>query len=147
MRKYVLDTNCYIAASRTPGAHAALRVFVARAAPALYLSSVVAAELRAGVRRGRRAVEDKILEPFIRRDRVLTPGPAAWDAVGRTLALLRDRDGVHLAQVSRSFAFDVLLAFSCREHGATLVSANERDMRRIRRAFAFEYVLPYPEVT
>lgn len=86
VRKYVLDTNCYIDASRATAAHRALE----------------------------------------------------------TLASLRDSDGLPLAQTSRGFAFDVLLAFTCREHGATLVSANAKDMARIRRVFAFESIAPYP---
>lgn len=82
--------------------------------------------------------------PFARQERILTPSPAAWDALGRTLATLRGREGLPLAQASRGFAFDVLLAFSCRENGAVLVSANAKDMVRIRRAFAFDFVAPYP---
>jgi predicted nucleic acid-binding protein len=146
VRKYVLDTNCYIDASRDAAAHHALETFVSWAAPALYVSSVVAAELRAGARsaRDRRTVEDRLLGPFARHERVITPSAAAWDALGRTLAALRESDGLQLSQTSRSFAFDVLLAYACREVGATLVSANAKDMARIRRVFAFESIAPYP---
>ncbi len=146
MRKYVLDTNCYIDASRDAVAHQALETFVAWAAPGLYVSSVVTAELRAGARsaRDRRTVEDRLLGPFARHERVMTPSAAAWDALGRTLAALREHEGLQLAQTSRGFAFDVLLAYSCREQGATLVSANAKDMARIRRVFAFDSVPPYP---
>jgi predicted nucleic acid-binding protein len=147
VRKYVIDTSCYIDASHDSAALAALQEFAGRAAPGLYLSSVVAAELRGGSRsaRDRKILEDRVLGPFARRDRLLTPGPAAWDALGRTLAALRDREGLQLSQVPRSFAFDVLLAYSCREQGVVLVTGNTRDMTRIRRVFAFEYVAPYPE--
>ena len=146
MRKYVLDSNCYINASRDAGAHLALHEFVAWAAPGLHVSSVVAAELRGGTRsaRDRRTIEDRLLGPFARNERILTPSVTAWDALGRTLSTLRDREGLVLAQVSRGFAFDVLLAYTCREHGAVLVTANGRDMARIRRVFTFEYVAPYP---
>lgn len=146
MRKYVLDTNCYIDASRDPAAHHALETFVAWSAPGLFVSSVVAAELRAGARtsRDRRTIEERLLGPFARHERMVTPSAAAWEALGRTLAALHDREGLQLAQTSRSFAFDVLLAYSCREHGAVLVSANAKDMARIRRVFAFESVTPYP---
>lgn len=146
VRKYVLDSNCYIDASRDAGAHLALQEFVAWAAPGLHVSSVVAAELRGGARsaRDRRTIEDRLLGPFARNARVLTPSATAWDALGRTLSTLRDREGMVLAQVSRGFAFDVLLAYTCREHGAVLVTANGRDMVRIRRVFSFEYVAPYP---
>lgn len=146
VRKYVLDTNCYIDASRDPRAHQVLEAFVSWAAPGLYVSSVVAAELRAGARsaRDRRTIEDRLLGPFARHERVITPSAAAWDALGRTLAFLRESDGLQRAQTNRGFAFDVLLAYSCRELGATLVSANAKDMARIRRVFAFEAIAPYP---
>ncbi len=117
------------------------------AAPRLYLSSVVAAELRVGARSAQdRARLDKvILGPFVRRGRILTPSAAAWDALGLTLARLREREGLELARVGRAFAFDILLAYSCREGGAVLITQNTRDMDRIRRVFAFNYVSPYPD--
>ena len=118
----------------------------AAAPPHFHVSSIVAAELRAVARspRDRRAIEERLLGPFARQERILTPSPAAWDALGRTLATLREREGLPRAQASRGFAFDVLLAFSCRENGAVLVSANAKDMARIRRVFAFDFVAPYP---
>lgn len=47
-RKFVLDTNCFVDASRADAEAAAFTEFCAWAAPGLYLSTVVAAELRAG---------------------------------------------------------------------------------------------------
>jgi predicted nucleic acid-binding protein len=147
VRKYILDTNCYVDASRRPEALAALVRFAAWCAPGLYLSSVIAAELRAGARapRDRRKLEKEVLGPFVRRGRVLTPTRAAWDALGLTLATLREDEGLQLPQVPRTFALDILIAYSCREQGITLVTRNERDMVRIRRVFAFQHVMPYPE--
>jgi predicted nucleic acid-binding protein len=147
VRRYVLDTNCYIDASRDSGALTALSWFSSKSAPGLYLSTVVAAELRAGVgsMKARKALERDILGPFVRRRRVITPSAAAWDALGLTLATLRETEGVQLARVPRSFAFDILLAYSCRESGAILVTGNARDMRRIRHVFAFEFEAPYPD--
>ena len=46
MRKYALDTNCYIDAAREPAALDALEAFTAREAPRLYLSAVVAVHRR-----------------------------------------------------------------------------------------------------
>jgi len=46
----------------------------------------------------------------------------------------------------RSFIFDILLAYSCRELGAVLISANERDFQRIRQVFAFDSAVPYPHL-
>jgi predicted nucleic acid-binding protein len=144
LRKYVVDSNCFIDATRDAAARAALEAFSVQAAPGLYLSSVVAAELRAGAGRGRTIFEREVLNPYIRRGRVLTPSAQAWEVLGTTLSTLADRDGLVLAQVRRSFLFDILIAHSCREAGATLVSANTRDLERIHRVFSFEFAAPYP---
>jgi predicted nucleic acid-binding protein len=145
-RKYVLDTNCFVDAARSEPAAAAYEAFVARAAPGLWLSAVVAAELRAGARtpRARQALERAVLDAYVRRGRVLAPSAASWEALGATLATLSEREGFAYGQVPRSFVFDVLIAHTCREVGAVLVSANARDMARIARVFAFDYVAPYP---
>lgn len=147
MRKYVLDTNCYIDASRGAEALGQLTRFSTWSAPGLFLSSVVASELRAGASssKSRKELEEGVLGPFVRRRRLVTPTAAAWDALGLTLATLRDKEGLQLAHVRRSFAFYILLAYSCRQIGAILVTANARDMERIRRVFMFEYVAPYPD--
>lgn len=144
LKKYVLDTNCFIDAARDPLARAAFESFCAQASPGLHLSAVVAAELRAGAGRSRAALERMVLAPYVRRGRVIAPSARSWEALGDTLAALGHRNGLVLAEVRRSFVFDILLAHSCREAGAILVSANTRDMERIRRVFAFDFVAPYP---
>ncbi|MDB4874053.1 MAG: PilT protein domain protein [Gemmatimonadetes bacterium] len=146
LRKYVLDTNCFIDAARDSGAATALEAFSLQAAPGLYLSSVVAAELRAGAGKSRAALERTVLDPYLRRGRVVTPSAQSWEMLGTTLATLAGRDGLVLAQTRRSFIFDILLAHSCREAGATLISANVRDLERIGRVFAFDFVAPYPKL-
>lgn len=144
LKKYVLDTNCFIDAARDPLANAAFETFCTRAAPCLYLSAVVAAELRAGAGRSRSRLERLVLAPYIRRGRVIAPSANSWEALGDTLATLGARHGLSLADAPRSFVFDILIAHSCREAGAILVSANTRDMERIARVFAFDFVTPYP---
>jgi predicted nucleic acid-binding protein len=145
-RKFVLDTNCFVDASRTEAEAAAFAEFCSWAAPRLYLSTVVAAELRAGAGRSkdRRTLERQILSPYVRRGRLVNPSPAAWEALGTTLAALIEDDGLVLRDVRRSFVFDILIARSCREIGATLVSRNRTDLSRIARVFPFEFVPPYP---
>ena len=144
-QKYVLDTNCFIDASRDAVAGAAFEAFCARAAPGLHLSAVVAAELRAGAGRHRAKLERVVLAPYVRRDRVIAPSAHTCEALGDTLATLVEREGLVLAQVRRSFVFDILVAHSCREAGAVLVSSNKRDLERIARVFPFTFVAPYPK--
>ena len=127
MRKFVLDTNCFIAASRSEADAALLETFVQTAAPGLYLSTVVAAELRAGTSRGSdlRKLEKAVLQPYYKRGRVINPSAAAWEALGKTLAWLVTNEGITLRTTPKSFIFDILLAYSCREVGAVLISRNE----------------------
>jgi predicted nucleic acid-binding protein len=146
-RKFVLDTNCFVDASRDPDARVAFDMFCARAAPGLHLSAVVAAELRAGTGQESSTLERLVLGPYVRRGRVISPSSKAWVALARTLATLVRREGLVLAEVRRSFVFDILIAYSCREVGAVLVSANQRDLKRIARVFAFDFVAPYPALS
>jgi predicted nucleic acid-binding protein len=145
-RKLVLDTNCFIDASRTEAGADAFATFCARAAPRLYLSTVVAAELRAGTRSAseRRTLERLVLSPYVRRRRLLNPSSAAWAALGTTLSRLVEDEGLVLAELRKSFMFDILVAWSCREVGAVLVSRNMKDLSRIAKVFKFEFVAPYP---
>jgi predicted nucleic acid-binding protein len=145
-RKFVLDTNCFVDASCTDAAAATFAEFCEWAAPTIYLSTVVAAELRAGAgsARDRRILERQILSPYARRGRLVNPSPAAWDETGRTLATLVEEEGLVLRDVRRSFVFDILIARSCRELGAILISRNATDLSRIARIFAFDFAPPYP---
>ena len=145
-RKFVLDTNCFIDASRTDAGADAFAEFCARVAPRLYLSTVVAAELRAGARDAseRRVLDRRVLSPYARRRRLVNPSVAAWDALGTTLGRLVEDEGLVLGDVRKSFIFDVLVAWSCREIGAVLVSRSAKDLSRIAKVFTFEFVTPYP---
>jgi predicted nucleic acid-binding protein len=145
-RPFVLDTNCFVDASHTDTEAAAFAEFCGWAAPRLYLSTVVAAELRAGAgsAQDRRTLERQILAPYVRRGRLVNPSAATWEQLGTTLAALAEGDGLVLRDVPRSFVFDILIAGSCREIGAILVSRNATDLSRIAEVFAFDFVRPYP---
>ena len=86
------------------------------------------------------------MKPYYKRGRIVNPSAAAWDALGKTLAWLVRKDGIDLQTIPRSFIFDVLLAYSCRELGAVLISGNEQDLKRIRRVFSFQSAAPYPKI-
>jgi predicted nucleic acid-binding protein len=145
-RKFVLDTNCFVDASRADDQAAEFATFCAWAAPGLYLSTVVAAELRAGAgsAKDRRTLERQVLSPYVRRGRLLNPSAAAWEALGTALAALVEDEGLVLRDVRRSFVLDILIARSCRDIGATLVSRNSTDLSRIAKVFSFDFVPPYP---
>lgn len=145
-RKIVLDTNCFVDASRSDAGAVAFTDFCAMAAPRLYLSTVVAAELRAGTATvaARRDLEQRVLRPYLRRRRLVNPSPDAWKVLGTTLAALVEGEGWVLRKIPRSFIFDILIARSCREIGAVLVSRNAKDLSRIAKIFSFDFIAPYP---
>jgi predicted nucleic acid-binding protein len=89
---------------------------------------------------------ERVLTPYFRRGRIVTPSAAAWEALGETLTTLVREEGLQLTTTPRSFVFDILIAHSCRENGAILVSANTRGMNRIARVFTFDFVAPFPDL-
>ena len=145
-RKYVLDTNLFIDGFRDARANEALQQFHRLFAPFEYLSAVVAHELRCGARAvsDRHLLEKHVLLPFAKRGRVVTPSPHAWERGGDALSELARADGAEPQTVSRAFAYDVLLALSCREAGMTLVTRNLRDFERIAGVAPFRFVGPWP---
>lgn len=146
MPKYVVDTNVYIDASRDATEAERLKLFLARWLPVTYMSAVVIQELRAGARTGEQteALERWTLAPFARRGRILVPSAQAFEASGRILADLVGKDGVELASARASLPNDTLLAASCREAGATLVT-RDGDFERIATHLrGFRHVAPWP---
>lgn len=142
-RRYAIDTNLYIDALRTEDGKIALGQFYWGFTPWVHLCSVVAHELLAGVRGpDSKALEESLIAPFERRDRVFTPTESAWKEAGRVLA-----DLVAPAawkSLSRSFVNDALLAMACRETGTVLITNNARDFERIAKVRSFEFVAEWP---
>jgi len=140
--RYTLDTNLYIDAARDPAARAALAGFSEAFAPWLYLSGVVAQELRAGVRPPEeRRLEREVLGPFVRRGRVFAPTYPEWVAAGDVMRRFAIAHGPAVAEVSKSLVNDMHLALACRAHGIRLVTRNARDFVRIAPlvpGFAFD---------
>ena len=144
--RYVLDTNLFIDAFRDPLENDALQRFHAAFAPQELFSAIVGHELRSGVhsRADRLRLERHVLMPFERRGRMIVPSYRAWMRAADALALLAKSEGLAVAQCSRAFANDIILAASCREVGATLVTRNAHDFERIRKAMSFRFVPPWP---
>lgn len=148
-QKYTLDTNLFIDGLRQEPAKQELVRFHTLFAPFEYLSAVVVQELLAGTRSlgDQRALQRHIVEPFVRRGRLVTPSFRAWQLSGEVLAQLVRKQSTEPAGVSKSFGNDVLLALSCREAGLTLVTANSRDFERINRVVPFRFTPPWPQPT
>lgn len=126
-----LDSNVYIQSLRDMESRIRFKRLLLRAGVRLRVNAVVALELRAGARSpaGERAVEE-LIEPYAQRGRVIVPSFEAYVQAGRVLASLGMRDRV---STSPSFTNDVVIASSCREADALLVTSNHRDFSIIQR--------------
>lgn len=147
--RYALDTNVYIGATRDRDERDALKRFLLRAGTRVYLSAVVAAELRAGALTMEQEIAlGDLLQPYRSRDMVLTPTFEAYVEAGRVLAALRPGGGRATAgKAGTPLIADALLASSCRESGVVLVTRNSGDFTRIQRHLrGFRFVVPWPLV-
>ena len=147
MPRFVIDTNLYVEADRELERAEELERFSTAYLPFIHFHAVVAQELLAGAidRRREKLIEESLIQPFERRGRVLTPSFAAWKAAGRILSQLVQRKLMSPGGFKRSFLNDCVLAASCREVGATLVTLNRDDFALIAKVMRFEFTEPWPE--
>ena len=138
---YALDTNVYVSALRNTSRLAALKRFLIQSGTRVRLHSVVAMELRAGARTEAHAEAlESLIEPDARRGRVIVPTFEAFAQAGRALSALAMRERMSLALEGPSLAMDALIASSCREAHAVLITENVRHFaaqRRHVRGFRF----------
>jgi predicted nucleic acid-binding protein len=147
-RRFVLDSNIFIRAARDRSFSEELERFHAAFAPFEAFSAVVVQELRAGVRGAdAQALEKAIFAPFEKRNRLIVPSYSAWKVTGAVLSELVGDGKQRWTTLSRSFVNDVLLAMSCRESGAMLVTLNESDFAMIAGVRPFDFSTPWPEVS
>ena len=146
MPKYTLDTNVFVDALRSPSAAVGLKQFLARSLSSTWMSAVVMMELRSGARTPSQVaeLESGLLEPFVRRGRVLVPTSRAFREAGRVMADLAIPARERPRRVPASFVTDILLAVSCRETGITLVT-RDADFETIARHIpGLRFLPPWP---
>jgi predicted nucleic acid-binding protein len=148
VKKYVLDTNLYVQAFRSEEGARQLGEYYAAFTPGTYLSSIVLHELLVGANTEakHRTIMEILGLPLGRAGRVLTPTHAAWVKSAEALARMARREKRDLRSVPKSLVNDYLLAASCREAGATLITDNIADFKVARRYLRFEYMAPWPGV-
>ena len=100
----------------------------------VYVSSVVLAELWRGATEKQ---EFKTLDVLQRNYRVLTPTEKNWTESGQILADMRHDHGFSTAKL-RDLHFDVLIALTARNQGATLITSNRTDFELIHSYRAFD---------
>ncbi len=146
MRKFILDTNLYVFAFRNVASAAELTNFLATFTPSTYLSSIVLHELLVGANTPAKSrdIQERVALPLVRIGRVITPSHGAWQTSGEAIARMAAKEKRNLRTVPKSLVNDFLLAASCREAGATLITDNIADFEGIRRYLAFEFEAPWP---
>lgn len=137
---YVLDTNVYVDADEIAFA-SALAAFLARRGREVVVSSVVVAELLVGLH-DERLRTDVLARLYATAGMsgTLTPTHDDWVEAGDALRALGGLD----VTPRRSFWNDILLAASCYRAGATLVTSNRDDFRRIVKHIPVHFVAPWP---
>ena len=137
MQPALFDTSIYISALRR-GDDATLTLRrIASNAP-LWLSAVVLEELYAGASgRGLRAVE-RLERDFEKAKRILVPNLSDWTQTGRVLAHLAVEYGYEQIGQGR-LTNDALIAMSAGRMGIRVLTANERDYRRLAEFRPFHW--------
>lgn len=128
----VLDTSIYIDNFRT----GRFTLSLLRSPWIVRCSAVVLHELRRGART---AVELRFVAELSRKVKILTPTEHHWIESAEILSRIRRTKGYDPNKL-RALAFDVLIALSARDIGATLVTCNREDFAEIRKHTAFNVV-------
>jgi predicted nucleic acid-binding protein len=134
---YVADAHVYLLAARDEAFRNELTSFVREHGP-LCVSAVVIAEVLV-------AVPDTASDAAVVRNLeagvpMLAPTEDDWIAAARAIARL----GGGAVTKGRSFWNDALLAAQCARLGATLITDNEADYRRLRTHLGVRTAPPFP---
>lgn len=137
MPPVLLDTSVYIAALRRgDGEILAIRRLGSRSL--VWLSAVVLEELYAGAdHRAQHAVK-RLERDFDRAKRILVPNLSDWTQTGEVLARLAARYSYEQIGQGR-LTNDALIAMSAARLGICVITANERDFRRLAEFRKFQW--------
>jgi predicted nucleic acid-binding protein len=136
MQPALFDSSIYISALRRGDAALPALRRLATDAP-LWLSAVVLEELYAGTAERDRRVVERMERDFDRANRILVPNLSDWTQAGKVLARLAAK--YHYEQIGLGrLTNDALIAFSAGRQGITVITANERDFRRLAEFRPFQ---------
>jgi predicted nucleic acid-binding protein len=139
MQPVLLDSSVYVAALR--GEDAILRLEQIAAGTILWLSAVVLEELYAGAGWRDREFVERLERRFGQIEQILVPSLDDWVHAGKVLerlALKYDYEKVGRGRLTN----DALIAMSAARTGIRLITANEKDFRRLSefRSFAWQLI-------
>ena len=130
--KILYDTSFYIEVLRSKSFAQAFRSRYEADIPITFFSSVVIQELLAGATdRLKQAVVEGLYRPFVRNGRIVTPTHSVWEEAGRLLGVMRGQRKDQIDRLTGSFVNDLLIALTARQIGATVVTNNVEEFRRI----------------
>ncbi|SRR6266542_1810202 len=137
MQPALFDTSIYIAALRR-GNDAVLAIRRLTADSPFWLSAVVLEELYAGVSDRDRHILERLERDFDRAKRILVPNLSDWTQAGRVLARLAM--AYHYEQIGQGrLTNDALIGMSAGRLGIRVITANERDFRRLAEFRVFQW--------
>jgi predicted nucleic acid-binding protein len=133
----LFDSSIYISGLRR-GDDAAVALRRLATNSPLWLSSVVLEELYAGAAERDRRVVERLERDFDRAKRILVPGLGDWTQAGKVLARLATK--YHYEQIGQGrLTNDALIAISAGRQGIAVITANERDFRRLAEFHPFHW--------
>lgn len=137
MKPALFDSSIYISALRR-GDDAALALRRLATDAPLWLSAVVLEELYAGAAERDLRVVERLERDFDRAKRILVPNLSDWTQAGTVLARLAAK--YHYGQIGQGrLTNDALIAISAGRQGITVITANERDFRRLAEFRPFQW--------
>ena len=137
MPSVLFDSSVYISALRQGNDMAIALRRLAADAP-LWMSSVVLQELYAGAGDRDRHVVERLERDFEKVKRILVPNLSDWTQAGKVLARLSAKH--HYERIGQGrLTNDALIAMSAGRVGITVITANERDFRRLAEFRSFQW--------
>ena len=143
MQPVLFDTSIYITSLRI-GDEAVLGLRRIAAGAAVWLSSVVLEEIYAGVIPHDRHVVERLERDFNRARRIVVPNLTDWTQTGKVLALLAAKYDYEQVGKGR-LTNDALIAMSAGRLGITVITANERDFRKLGEFRPFSWRIEKPK--
>ena len=137
MQAALFDTTIYLAALRR-GDNGVLAIQRLDSGSVVWLSAVVLEELYAGVKESGRTAVERLERDFGRAKRILVPDLSDWTWTGRVLARLAAKYDYKQIGQGR-LTNDALMAMSAGRLGIRVMTANERDFRRLAEFRAFQW--------
>jgi predicted nucleic acid-binding protein len=137
MQPALFDSSVYISALRRGDDSMVALRRLATDAP-LWLSAVVLEELYAGSADRDRRVVERLQRDFDRAKRILVPNLSDWTQAGEVLARLAAK--YHYERIGQGrLTNDALIAISAGRQGIRVITANERDFRRLAEFRPFHW--------